>query len=288
MRLAPSVRAARTARAQPSHLALATRAAEWLTRTHAAGLSRPAQRAFYAARRLAILARDFEPDYWHIATRTRDECELADPAWCDLGPAPPPAYDDPDRQPSSCVYESVSRRYALPVGPGTETNPAPGWRGEVVDGRFRDTWHVQRGLLLTLPQAVAQDSDRPLVATAAFRIHASASHRGNRAWFAPGAIARVDNSTARWDKAWARWGLSAPYRYRLPAEQLAGWTHTLEQTSVFDLRPLVYNLSGWTGIRVHLKQLAAPGRGRYFSGNDWVRVWWEGTCDVHLARTAHG
>jgi hypothetical protein len=39
---------------------------------------------------------------------------------------------------------------------------------------------------------------------------------------------------------------------------------------------------------VHLKQISAPAKGRYFAGNDWVEVWWSGTLAVHLARLADG
>jgi hypothetical protein len=288
VRLAPEVRAARPARPQAPDLALASSVAAWLTRRHAGGLCETARRAFYAARRAELLARTFPPAYWHTAAPTRDECELCYPAYCTPGPSAPPAYDDPERRPSTCSYSTINRRYPVPEGPGTASDPAPGWRGEVVQGHFVDLRHVQRALLFTLPEPVTAADDRPLLAHVRMHIHAAASHRGNRAWFAPGTVARIEGSTARWNQVWTRWSLSRPFRYAIPPEAPGGWSHSLEQTGLVDLRRLTRGPSRWSGTRVHLKQISAPAKGRYFAGNDWVEVWWSGTLAVYLARLADG
>jgi hypothetical protein len=288
VRLAPTVRTARPERASPRHLVLASTAADWLAAEHAKGLSGTARAAFRAARRAAILARDFEPAYWHRAVLTREECELAYPESCAPANAPPPAYDDPDRRPSACVYDPdvIHRRYPVPIGPGTASDPAPGWRGEVVAGRFRDLWHVQRGMLFTLPFAIAHPSVAPLLAHTRMTIHAAASHRGNRAWFSPGYWAYAWGNTARWTALCAFW--ETTYRYPLPPEHLHGWAHTATHEAFFEPGRYLVEKRSSPLARFQLKQITAPGHGRYFSGNDWVQVWWSGTTDLYLARSAGG
>ena len=283
--LKPGVRAARKPAKQSSRVREAETAAQWLTGTHAAGLSAQAKSEFWRQRKAEILARTFPSQYWHELSNVRDEVQLGYPT-CEPYTDPIPAeYDDPERRPSVCQYSAASTHYNTPAGLGTPSEPAPGWAGALDDGVFKDQWFAQRYIRFTSPEYITSENDRPLLCSLDLIVTANAELRGNRMWFSPTTWATLSTWTGRYIEMNYISASTLIYPYRLPPTVLSGWSHTIQIQIAFDLKRMLANPS-WAGASgLHFKHAYRPAAGLFFSGNEWADAHWSGDIRIYYAKS---
>lgn len=286
-RIRPSVRRPDPPDPQRTDAEFAGRAAAWLRDAWLPNGSSAERSQFYADRRGEILSGTFQTNYWAMAAQIADYTERCVPAVTAYEGDWNPAYFDPLRQPSTCTYTDVSNVYNTPPAPGTESQPAPGWKGTVIGGIWRDMYHAQRRLVFSLPFVVAEDEPRPIALRIAANISATATIRGNRNWFVVivKPVYHRNTQTPFLEKgACVHWARADGYPYAIPEDDPGGWSYA--KTRAFTrngARHAVYEAK--TGMnRLSLRVATPPSLGLYGSRNDAVEVYHDITATVALAK----
>lgn len=271
---------------RPVTLQRARVAASWLGDRHASNLSRRARQDFETARVNEILARNFAAPYWATATVLFDRTQSVAPV-CVLDVAGvPPAYQDPARRASWCIYRTGLTTYANPA-PNTEPpNPSAGWYGDVQATQFQDRWYAQRRFDFSTPVSIGGESDAPIWADIVATLALSASFRGNRLWASVNiaADAEVIYEPPSVGFEDARAFLHREYVYRLPIDAPATpWAQSVTHEIAIDLRHA--GGGAWYPGNSFLTLYVAPipPHGRYFARNDWCRCWLTATAAAYYA-----
>ena len=271
---------------RPLTLQRARIAAAWLGDRHAATLSRRARQDFETQRVNEILARNFAAPYWAAATMVSDMTEDATPQ-CVLdinGVAP--AYQDPNRQASWCVYRKIANVYANPAPQTSPPNPSAGWYGDVQSLVFEDRWWAQRRYEFSFPVNIGTNTDTPVWGDLSITHEMSASFRGNRLWASVTIAPLTTPSLPRYGAGFepARAFLQNTFAYRLPiAPAATPWDQTVTRNLAIDLRwadPEKY-YNNATYLVLYIAPI--PAHGRYFARNDWVQVWLTTTAAAYYA-----
>lgn len=264
----------------------AMQAATWLRDRWKTATDKAARSAFYRDRKTEILNGVFPAQHWHPTTITEDLTEYSVPTVSAYYETWNPAYFDPQRQASTCKYRDVTRFYPTPSGNGTETDPAPGWKGEVISNVWRDLYHAQRRFTFALPITVSKDDGRPIALWITAEITATATIRGNRNWFVliVSPLYHQSNNTPGLEKeAKTHWAREDAYPYGVPDDDPDGWNHTVRRTSVYDGR----RFARWSpnSNRLTLRLSTPPSLGFYGSRNDSVTVYHHATVQAFIAKS---
>lgn len=286
--LHPSVRYPRPSEIETARERFASYAAGWLRDAWLPNATAAERSAFFAARRAELLAGTFPADWWAAASLVEDKTEYCVP---EVGPFRgdwDPAYTDPLRQPSSCVFVNASKVYNTPSPPGTESEPSPSWKGTVIDTVWRDLYHAQRRVKFALTYAMIEKDPRPVGLRVDATISATATVRGNRNWFA--LIAQpyfhfTNTSFMTTKAAVTRWAYEDGYPFELPGDAPGGWSHPLTRTLIRAAQDKAkwYGTSNLTRLTVRLS--SPPSLGRYGSRNDDVSVFHTFTATVAQAKS---
>lgn len=267
------------------------RAATWLTQRHAGNLSKSAQSAFYAARLAELRNREFPAEFWWATSPAYAYADYGVPVTVvPFDGVINQEYYDPLRLPSYCPIESISKRYPLPIGNGTASEPGPGWKGAVIDGLYRDLYSVRARFWLTMPRSQTLTSLRPSLLLLNATLRASSSRKGNRVWFYIQYSARIQATKTTgyttyfdWFTHWNPWSVRA---IQLPATNPAGWSYT--DTSNLLLDPVSFAAlpaapaCNWLELAIW----TPPALGLYFAGNDTVVLHGDYTATLYTPRTA--
>lgn len=270
-------------------VAILIRAANWLADQWQGPAQSYDRSRFYAQRLDELRAGQFPAAYWQAATpildRTNKSTPISSEPW--NGPINP-AYTDPNRLPTDCRYRHTGDAYLTPAGDGTETFPAPGWRGEVNAGYFRDIWHAQQTFAFTLPTPLDQESRRPILVHTTTAIEATATTRGNWTWFTveiAGRWLQVGELPAIWgDRTLAYWTSALQSPIALPDANPNGWSYatTLQRIQDAWRDNAAKSYLAYSGLQLNLA--TPPSKGRYYARNDAVRVTHHSTCAVYQAK----
>lgn len=282
---------------------LAQEGAEWLTREWGPYRTERARSQFYENRRAEILAGDFLEPYWTPCTLLDDLTEWAAPEVDPYKGTPNPAYYDALRRPTNCYYLNLDRTYPTPNGPAGLPQPSPGWAGQVSDLYFEDAWMAQRRLFLQMPRAITYGDPPPMAVAGTVTINATATRKGNKAWFAVTAECYFYRSTeyAGHDKHWmvSYWPGANQTPKTIPDEDANGWSHTHTETlrrpalETWHWRPkppykLPEEAALYWADRCAVCIATPPGRGRYHANNDAVSVWHHSNVNLYLPRGENG
>ena len=234
-----------------------------------------------------MLAGTFDATWWESGTLIGDYVQRGLPATFPYNDPIPPEYNDPLRQPTKQSYHSYSNQYLYSAADGSDTQPFPGWRGEVIGGKFYDIYHAQRSLRFRFSRNTEEDDKTPIAVYMTLNIDAVATIRGNRLWFTPNTWIKpiwsgVSQSASGTLNSW--WKPAQLWRGYMPDDNPAGWTHNVTRTELFDARgPLDWRyISNANGLELRI--ITAPGRGRYFARNDQVEVHHTISCSVYMAK----
>lgn len=271
---------------RPLTLQRARIAAAWLGDRHAAAMSARARQDFETQRVNEILARNFVAPYWAAATQVSDMTEDVVPQ-CVLDVAGvAPAYQDPNRQASWCVYRKAASVYANPAPHTSPPSPSAGWYGDVQALVYADRWYAQKRHELQFPVNIGTNTDTPVWGDLTITHEMSASFRGNRLWasvtIAPFTTPSLPFRAIGFELAYAF--LKNTFAYRLPISPAATpWSQTVSRSLAIDLR--------WADPRKYYGNAAymalfiapTPAHGRYFARNDQVQVWLTTSATAHYA-----
>lgn len=248
----------------------------------------PASRSsFYNERAVEIRNGTFNPTYWHEAMQLEDVAEYAVPTVTGFKGTVNPLYADADHQPSTCTYKAISATYATPSVPGTAEHPAPGWKGATIDKMWRDLWHVQRRVTFGLPITMSKTDTRPVVVVVYIAITATATHRGNKNWYAVAidkTFQQPSGNAVLKDGAITHWNRRRGYNFAVPAENMAGWFNIVHREFIEDARYKAQKLPATNITKLQLRIATAPSLGFYGSRNDDVLVWHEEIVKVYQAK----
>lgn len=286
--LTPSARGAIPPEPIPDPLRVIRDAGGWLANAWAP----PYRKAFAEARREEVRNFVFPPQYWRELEPTADLTDYGTPT---VGPYVGnlnAAYVDPLRSPTTCEFGLASRTYPTPGFPGTEADPFPGWRGEVIDGYWRDLYFAQRRLMYELPKREVYEKRRifirPLFAFVEGQVMANASFRGVKSWFAlclwPYLYRSEDGTPADATYLNTRYTPGQLSRLELPPAQTSNWACT---ANVKTLRGMTHasafgNRNNCN--RLLLRVTSPPSRGVYFGRNDEVSVMHRETIRLFQAK----
>lgn len=271
---------------RPITLQRARVAAAWLGARHAIGMSPRSRRDFETARVNEILARDFAAPYWAPATALYDRTQSVTPLCVLDEGGVAPAYADPARRASWCVYRDVAATYVNPPPETSPPNPSAGWFGDVQATQYQDRWYAQRRFDFSTPVSIGGAGDAPIWADIAATLALSASHRGNRMW-ASLTLATVSNPfyeppNPPYERS--RAFIRREFVYRLPVSPAATpWAQTITRNLALDLRH-----AGGAGYEADNRWLVfyiapTPPHGRYFARNDWCRCWLAAAAAAYYA-----
>lgn len=261
-------------------------AAAWLGDRHASGMTKRARQDFETARVNEIMARSFVAPYWSSATLVSDRTENSVPA-CVLdvnGVAP--AYQDPARRASWCVYRKIVTDYANPPAETSPPNPSAGWYGEVAATQFQDVWFAQRRLIFQFPVNIGTGTDTPFWADVSWTSDMSASFRGNKMWASVTICPLTAFSLPLYAPGFepARAFLKNIFMYKFPVDAAATpWSQTVTQQIPIDLRFAHPDPKYINATYCLLYVAPIPAHGRYFARNDTVQVWLDVSADAYYA-----
>jgi hypothetical protein len=213
-----------------------------------------------------------------------------------------PAYWDPLRQPSVCIYKYPSSTYATPSGRGTAQQPAPGWAGSVHGVQWQDDWMAQRKITFALPIQMSKPpsrvigqppppAPRPVAILADITIEANATVRGNRTWFSLTTAPTYWHNYG-WDLSnplmFSLWNRDDGYPYEIPGDAQGGWVNSIERRVIRS----GYHLARWSTKsncdRCAVRIATPPSLGMYYSRNDAVSVYHHGSVALYIAKGPHG
>ena len=270
-------------------LARAHVAADWIVQRHAAGMSGAAKTDFRSSRVAELVAGVFDPEFWAQAVQNGVIAQKFVPFGYPEFETPHPDYTDPLRQQWRTVYDVVPTSYAVPAPQTGGATPSPGFYGDVQALYFRDQWMCQYRYDFTLAHNSGSEDGRPLWALADIQLDASSSFSGNRMWLSAnvGAL-RVNNgggTTNQRNDNRERIAQQNIYRFGLnpPATP---WSQSVTKKAVFDVWHGYKQAEILPSFRQYLFVSPSPPRGRYFSLNDWVRVWLASTASMYTAKDA--
>lgn len=264
----------------------ASSAAAWLTDRWRKTADRGSRSRFYSARRSEVIRGIFDAEFWAAGVMFSDTTELSYPT---VKPYPAewnPAYWDDLRQPTKCDFSDIASIYPTPADDGTPSAPAPGWKGTVIDSKWRDLYQAQRRLDFTLQHGITQDDGRPVAIRLDWTIEAEATTRGNKNWFT--LIVHPIFRTTAWQPATvkgalARWAHEDQFAKQIPGEESGGWSHSERHRYTRDARTLAEFYSNQPCGILTLRIASPPSLGMYGSRNDDVAVMATGTAAVYTA-----
>lgn len=272
----PSVRQPKPAKPQTARERFASYAAGWLRDAWLPNASVAERSVFFADRRAELLAGTFPTDWWYPCSLIEDKTEYCVPAVNPFEGDWDPNYNDPLRQPSSCIYQDASKVYNTPSPPGTESEPSPSWKGVVIDSIWRDLYHAQRRVKFALQYAMVKKDPRPVGLKVEATITATATVRGNRNWFAliaqPWFHRSIENLLPK-RAAQTHWAYEDGYPYAIPDADPNGWTHQVTRTLIRAGQDKAIWSDDSNLTRLSLRLAAPPSSGRYGSRNDNVSVY---------------
>lgn len=271
---------------RPITLQRARIAATWLGDRHAAGMSARARQDFETARVNEIIARVFAAPYWTAATALYDRTQSETPNCVLNVDGVAPAYQDPLRRASWCVYGKNMTTYANPA-PNTEPpDPSAGWYGDVQATQFQDRWFAQKRFDFSTPVSIGGAADAPIWASIATTLDLSASFRGNKLWASINLA--TDAEPAYWPPdagfEYSRAFLAREFIYRFPITAPATpWAQSVTHEIALDLRHAggTDYTAGDKWIILYVAPI--PPHGRYFARNDWCRCWLTATAAAYYA-----
>ncbi|MEI6661611.1 MAG: hypothetical protein WCL01_05765 [Comamonadaceae bacterium] len=252
--------------------ALATQAATWLRDQWKPYT--PSQ--FYTDRRQEVIDATFDPVYWHECTVLSDQTAYSTPVVGIYNGSTNPQYFDSLRQPTRSKWTNAARKYPTPSDDGTELNPAPGWFGQVLDGKFRDSSLAQRHVNFLLPVTFIRNDPRPLALLFTGSISASSSFRGNSAWFQLSSnkqcLSPSINPGLTFFKPMGNWYKYDTRPLNLQGDNPSGWEHTETVSLVRNARSKLKGaFEGWETTLL-VKIIIPPSNGYLFSRNDSILV----------------
>lgn len=261
-------------------------AAAWLGDRHASGMSKRARQDFETARVNEILARSFVAPYWSAATVVSERTENAIPS-CVLdvnGVAP--AYQDPARRASWCVYRFINNVYVNPAPETSPPNPSAGWYGEVAATQYQDIWLAQKRYEFSFPVNIGTSTDTPYWADVSFAHDMSASFRGNKLWpsvtLCPVTAISLPKYSAGFEPA--RAFLRNQFMYHFPISAAATpWSQSVSSSLPLDLRFADPDQRYLNANYCVFYICPIPAHGRYFARNDTVQVWLTTTAVAYYA-----
>jgi hypothetical protein len=245
-----------------------------------------------AERRAEIIRLEFPQPYWDQVETLEDVTDYGTPTIDPWAGELNPSWYDEQRYPSICRFGSSSKSYQTPQDDGTPSEPRPGWAGTVIDGVWRDLWLTQRRLSYALPERAVLDDKRPLIAALEGSIHAQASFRGLKQWFAlctwPRLYHSGDGLPADADELYAGWIPSYAIPIGLPPQLPSDWTCTanVRVMRVMNFKAAFKDAENCD--RLSLKVTSPPSGGLYFGRNDDVRVTHYEAPRVYQARGRNG
>lgn len=283
----PKATSARKKEDQTETARFATATATWMVERWVKTADRGTRSRFYSARRAEVIRGNFDADYWGECVTLSDTSELCAPLVVPFAGDWNPTYWDEARQPTRCKYRDIARAYPTPEGEGTEEDPAPGWKGAVIDSKWRDLYHVQRRIDFELPQEVADGDGRPVAIMLDWNIEASATVRGNKNWFV--LIVHPIFRTQSWEPATekgacARWASEDQYSRQIPGDEPGGWNHSVLHRYARDGRKFAEFYSKEHCNRLSVRIASPPSLGIYGSRNDAVTVRNVGTVAAYVAK----
>lgn len=284
--LNPTVRAGEGEAENSPNVRTARTAAQWLTDQWLPGAATSVRADFFAARKAEILAGSYPSTYWWTPAPTSDMTEYCAPIFQEVltpeNSSINPLYWDETRKPQRCAYQDVHHSYATPSPPGTEQNPAPGWKGSITAGIWRDQYHAQRRRYYTLPITVRRYTTHPVLLDLTAAIQATASTRGHRHWFT---LALKVWPGLRGPEKGATFLYVTDDRYltAIPPADLNGWSHSLSRRLI---RPAMdyINVSWSNATTLTVRAATVPARGYYFARNDAVTVYHQIALTLAIAK----
>lgn len=283
----PTARTARQQKDQTPLANFASNTATWLTDRWLKSADRGSRSSFYRARRAEIMAGNFDASFWAAGVMFSDTTELCVPAVYPYTGTWNPTYWDDIRKPTRCEYRDISMTYPTPEGEGTGEEPAPGWRGAVINTEWRDLYHAQRRITFELQHGITAGDGRPVAIMLDWAIDAEATIRGNKNWFTLIVhpifhIADHQHSTQK--AACARWAREDQYRKSIPGDAVGGWEYSANHRTARDGRKFAEFGSDQACNRLSLRIASAPSLGIYGSRNDEVAVRNSGNAMVYTAK----
>lgn len=262
--------------------------AQWLRAVWKANASDEEGSAFYADRFNEIIERRPEAPYWEKLSLQSDDTGITYPSVYPFRGEIDPSYDDPLRKPTDCRFECYAYIYSTPVYPNTSNRPSPGWGGRVIGGFFEDNWHATRILTYSVPVGQRHNTQRPIIIYVNMEIEATATIKGNTAWFIP-----ITRMKVMWGPFWKGVAIPPPVNYKarwagketIPGAQVGGWIYeTVRSVWRFGSPDNLGKQKG-TGDIITLEVATMPSLGRYYAGNDEVTIlhnesveaWWPKT-----------
>jgi len=284
-----SIRAPETATISQAEMVIAAGwGANWLTDVWKASASLEERSTFYAERYNEIITKTLTEQYWKKLELQIDETGITYPGVSQFKGVKNPSYDDPMRQPTNCTFECYGYIYQTPTYPNTSDRPSPGWGGEVIDGFFNDKWHATRILTFSIPIGQNYNTQRPIIILVDMTISATATIKGNKAWFIP--ITKMD---VMWHPFWKNVRIAPPVNYKtrwatsetIPGTSPGGWIYETEKKVRRFGSPDKLKEQKQFGDIVTLQVSTMPSLGRYYANNDSVvvlhdesvEVWWPKT-----------
>ena len=283
----PTARAAQRAGDQGELAKFAGVAAGWLVNRWLPNADRGSRSSFYRARRAEIVAGNFDAEFWAPAVMFSDTSEHATPWVVAYTGAWNPTYWDNLRKPTKCDYRDIDSSYPTPEGEGTESAPAPGWKGTVINSYWQDLYHVQRRLTFTLQHGITKTDQRPVAIMLDWTIEAAATVRGSKNWFTlivHPIFHKTNQSPATKKGACVRWARADQYYTAIPSENASGWEFSANHRTARDARRYATFMDSSPCTRLSLRIASPPSLGFYGSRNDDVTVKNYGTATAYTAR----
>lgn len=252
-------------------------AAEWLAIHFPDDAAEQGYDTFIAARYNAILSHNFEPRYWAQCTLMQNLTEVSIPqSFLDpIQQSVPPG--DPARLRSKTIYGPPSEPYDNPGTGAALPQPAPGFRGTTIDGRFRDLYTAADVQEFVLARSIGASEYVPLFADCEATYHATATSRPTALQYSVKTItvlmehSNPDHADKRNIDTEARF---LKHRMPLPSDAPPNYDQTETRYYLLDCNikasyhPDTENVVSY----LRIKQAPAPARGRYFADSDDIGV----------------
>lgn len=221
------------------------------------------------ARRSEILAGAFPAPYWASVPFFAEQARSYVPTCVADDARVPPNLRCAGHVASSCAIGKTHPFYPLPAPFSPYPSPSPGWRGETIDGRFRDVWVASHQRQWQLPYDPHYDWERPVWLSASVTITLSASSVGHVLWGTP--CVNVDVRGSDYD-------LVMPFFHgynKVPFTLESGAPYAQSVSSSF-VRPALFpgvDRPGSLSPFVHADFCPFPSHGHFGQCNDWVQSW---------------
>jgi hypothetical protein len=231
---------------------------------------------FFSQRRAEIIRGVFDPDYWYALNATDDITTYSVPLIQEYTGSINGQYWVETIRPTYSKWKYASDSYDTPSGDGSELQPGPGWKGEVIDFAWCDKWLAQRCITFGLPITVKKSDARPIAVRLSGYIEARASADGNSSWFQVSTFEYFKRGAFDIeDKAYrpqGHWPQHDNRGVQIPGRSTSTWVHQEPVFLVRDLRDGAkwYNPDGCDTLMV--KVVIPPSMGYLNSRNEWATV----------------